>query len=354
MDLKLDSGEDFPRRLEVFPKGQLLALGDDDGSLSCIDTTAANCIRTIRQYDDAAVRAATLSSDGKRVAVGFDNGSTRIYKYDEYNSNNNDTEQQQQQQHPFLPPPKANKEDDDDDDNGFLSQPDGGENDMDEEDDEDRCWAGPQVEGPVRDLKFLPNSHWLVIASESGLCVVNVESADTMADRYLQTQVTNEHDGCGIRGIAINDKKWMASLAMDGRLCVWEISGLEQLSNVTDNVPVFRDRTRCVPHKDIGESNDASPSDRSCLPHWVQSDILALPGKAQLQLRSVSVTSDKIEVKESEKKPVPDPSRGHIEPIVALTSAAAASTDDLFVVSSGQDGRVILWKILKDGVSLLS
>lgn len=348
MDLKLGSDEDFPRRLVVFPAGQVLAFGGDDGSLSCIENTTSSSsssntepvtVRTIRQYDEAAIRAVAVSADGKRIAVGFDNGSTRIYQYDEYDVNSNSP-------HPFVPPSKnsGNDSEDEDDDNsgGFLSQRD---DDMDLEDEEGRFWAGPQLEGPIRDLQFLPHSHWLAIASEAGLCIIDVESADTMTNRYLQNQVEKEHNNSGIRAVAINENKWIASIAMNGRMCIWEASGLEQLANVTDSVPVFRDPRLCIPKNDTGERLQADPGDRSCIPLWVRPGVLALPGKVQLQLRSVSVANEAVIVNESEDKAPVDPSRSHIESIVAL------ATNENHIVSSGRDGRVNLWQLDQDAVS---
>ena len=366
MDLKLDIDEDCPRRLVIFPSGQIVAFGGDDGTLTCFDA-ATQKVRTIKQYDDAAVRALAVSSDGTRVAVGFDNGSTRIYRYDDYINNDNNNDNDNKNHHPFVPPPKGenNKDEDDDNDdnfggNGFLSQPDIG---MDDDDDEEameggRLWAGPQMEGAIRDLMFLPNSHWLAVAAESGLCIVNAHSADTMTNRYLQHQVEQEHDACGIRGVAVttggngkgndNHQVLMASLGMDGRLCVWQVSSLEKLPSVDAKVPCFRDQNRCVPIKDIGELNGADSADRSCFPYWVKPGVLALPGKAHVQLRAVNVLNDSLIVEDVEPKVAnDDPSKGHIESIVALTSV------DDHVVSSGRDGRVILWKLQEDNVSVV-
>lgn len=351
-DLKLDNDEDIPRRLVPFPDGHLVAYGDDNGTLTCIDTNASKdkvAVRTFRTYDDAAVRAVAVSSDGQRVAVGFDNGETRLYQYDEYDYTD------KSQGHPFVPKKSsdtdgASDNEDDDDDfggNAFLSQHDRGEDNEDDDDAEGRSWAGPQLEGPIRDLTFLPKSHMLAISSESGLFVVNVTSAETMADRYMRIQVEKEHDTCGIRGVSVSSDrtKLLASLAMDGRLCVWKASGLDQLGSPSDEIPVKREENCCVPKKDIGETNGADPFDRSCLPHFVKPTVLALPGKDHLQLRSVSLLGEKVMIEESEQEVNSDPSKGHIEPIVALASSGE------HVVSSGRDGRVVLWSLADDEVS---
>ena len=348
LDLKLDSDEDHPRRLVTFPDGNILAYGGDDGTLSCINIANNNDeVRIIRQFDEAAVRAVAVSSDGTRVAIGFDNGSTRLYQYDNYKiTTDNDTITR----HPFIPAPKAssdnNEEDDEDhDNNGFLSQPD---RDEDDDDDLDGTWAGPQVEGLIRDLKFLPDSYWLAVASESGLTVVNVSSSETVTDRYVETQAEKEHDGSGVRGVSItNDKEQlMASVAMDGRLCIWKVGGVDKLENASAKVPCVREDQCCVPIKDIGETTGADSSDRSCLPHWVKPGVLALPGKAQLQLREVTFLNDSIVTEETKDAPNSDPSKGHIDSIVSLTSQGD------FIVSSGRDRRVILWQLDADEVSL--
>jgi len=359
MDLKLEADEDYPRRLVPFPNGQLLAYGGEDGTVTSLDV-ASQKVRILKQYDEAAVRVIAISSDGKRVAVGFDNGSTSIYHYDDY---------QLSQPHPFAPPPKrknktgddSDLDDDEDEDevedkrgSAFLSQP---EFEDDDEDADDNLWTGPQLENAVRDMKFLPNTYWLAIASESlaGLCVVNVTSLESMADRYLQHQVEKEHDACGIRGVAVvsekDDKKnhvFVASLALDGRLCVWQVGGMDQLANAEETVPCYRDENCCVPKKDVGMQLGADSSDQSCLPYWVRPGVLALPGKAHLQLRSVDLLDNgSFAVKESTKQDQnSDPAKGHIESIVALTSVGE------HIVSSGRDGKVILWKLQSDEVSL--
>lgn len=344
LDLKLDSDEEHPRRLVPFPDGQIVAFGGDDGTLSCVTNNNSEdnfSTRILRQLDEAAVRAVAVSMDGKRVAVGFDNFSTRIYQYNNYNNNDTDSH------HPFVPPPKAGSDEDDDADdeadNGFLSQPDRD----DEEDDTEGSWAGPQMEGIVRDLKFLPNSHFLAIASEDGLFVVDVSSPDTMNDRFLEIQAEKENDGSGVRGLSItdNEMQMMASLTMDGRLCLWKVGGLDNLKSVGDKVPCFRESQCCVPKRDVGEALEADPSDRSCFPHWVHPDIVALPGKTSLQFRVVTLLNERVVVEESKQTENSDPAKGHIEPIVALTSK------DDFIVSSGRDGRVILWHLQEDEVS---
>lgn len=336
--LKLDDDEEYLRRLIALPDGQILAYGGDDGTLVSIMPSSKKggrpTVRIIREYDEGAIRALAVSSDGRRVAVGFDNGSTRIYKYGDYNGSAD--------HHPFAPPSKGgSNNDDDEDDNGFLSQPD-----LDEDEDmEDVAYAGPQMEAAVRDLKFLPNGHWLAIATEAttGLSVVNVSSTETMKDRYLETQVEKEHDGCGVRGVDItsDELQMMASLALDGRLCVWKVSDVAIAKSTTDKVPVVREAQCCVPQRDIGACG-STPADQACLPHWVKPGVLALPGKTQLQLRKVTLLNDCLVLEESKQPVNTDPSKGHIERISAL-----ASQGD-FVVSSGSDGRVILWELQED------
>jgi len=341
-DIHLDTDEDHPRRLLAFPDGQLLAYGDECGTISRVDTKTGTA-RIVRQLDVGAIRALAYSSDGKRVAVGFDNGSTRIYEYDEYDCTC--TGEEKEQHHPFIPAKSVSAEDDVDGFGGsaFMSQPDL------EEEEEGNYWAGPPMEYPIRELAFLPQSHMLAISSEGGLCVVDVTSGDTMENRYLKAQADAELDGCGIRGVSISSDSntILASLSMEGRLHVWKADGLENLASPLNKVPMFRDVSCCVPHRDVGEMNGSDALDRSCLPLFVKPNVIALPGKAHLQLRRVTLNGDKINVDEAKDSGSnADPCKGHLESIVALASVGEC------VVSSGRDGRVILWKLGEAQVGL--
>lgn len=356
MDLKLDTGEDFPRRLVVFPCGKAVAYGDDCCNISCIDVDKGGKTSVRKFYEgseSASIRALAVSTDGQRIAVGYDNGDLRILPYDEYSDTT--------KQHPFIPPakePKNNENNDSDDEGNFFSQ----EEDMDSSvanNIPDNWWSGGLTfESSVRDLKFFPNSHWLAIASEDvaqGVTVVNVESEATTKDRrYLQLQCeTREvHNRSGVRGVAVTsgNQTLVASLAMDGFLCVWNASpnGLQELASDQEKVLVTREETPCVTKPDYGEAMEADSWDRSCLPWWVSPTVLALPGQTHLQLRKVTVNHGNVVPQQSKEAIHSDTSNGHIETIVALTSLKD------FIVSSGRDGRVILWQLQEDEVGNLA
>ena len=354
MDLKLDAGDDFPRRLVVFPCGTIVAFGDDCCNISCLDKTDGKT--AVRKFyegnESASIRALAVSTDGKRVALGYDNGDLRILPYDDYNDTT--------KLHPFIPPAREKRnthdEDDSDDDQPFLSQDDdimdssGASKNIPE-----NWWSGGLAfESSVRDLKFFPNSHWLAIASEDvtqAVTVVNVESEETTREkRYLQLQceAREVHNKSGVRGIAITNGKqsFLASLAMDGFLCVWNASPdvLEKLTSDKENVPVIREEAPCVTKSDYGEAMAADSWDRSCLPWWVSPTVLALPGQTHLQLRKVTRYDEKLVVQQSKVPIHSDTANGHIQTIVALTSLRD------FIVSSGRDGRVILWQLREDEV----
>jgi hypothetical protein len=357
MDLKLDTGEDFPRRLVVFPCGKAVAYGDDCCNISCIDADQGGKTSVRKFYEgseSASIRALAVSTDGRRVAVGYDNGDLRILPYDEYSDAT--------KLHPFIPPAKELKNDDNDsdsdDEGNFFSQEDGMDSSV-TNNIPDNWWSGGlSFESSVRDLKFFPNSHWLAIASEDvtqAITVVNVESEATTKDRrYLQLQCeTREvHNRSGVRGVAVTsgDQTLIASLAMDGFLCVWNVSprGLKELASDEEKVSVTKEETPCVTKPDYGEAMGADSWDRSCLPWWVSQNVLALPGQTHLQLRKVTVSNGNVVLQQSKEAIHSDTSNGHIQTIVALTSLKE------WIVSSGRDGRVIMWRLRDDEVGSLA
>lgn len=175
---------------------------------------------------------------------------------------------------------------------------------------------GPLQAASVRDMKFF-DENTLVIASEDGLVVWNIQSNE----QWLVNEVKKQHDGSGIRSLAIRDSL-MVSVAMDGRWCLWDLNkrSLVHRGDV------------CITRKDAGEVLGADAWDRSCRPLFMSKTSLLLPGAAwpQFRLLSPNVTNfDSTEV------------QGHIEAIVA-----AASRKN-FVITIGRDKRVVLWSVNK-------
>ena len=312
LDLALgDDGEEHPRRLLKLGN-QVMAYGGDLGTISVI---ANNTAQVVRRFDDA-IRAVAVSHDGKRVAVGFDDGSTKIFRYENAVS--------EKEQHPFLQQQQESFKEDD-----FLSQSD----ELGDKEDES-TFPGPRFDSPVRHMQFDPRSYHLCIASESGVCVVDVTSPAKLEERFLQDMADKEHDASGIRGVSYcqyKDKVVLSTLDMTGRLCVWDVTGDDP---TLDYELAHRDAHKCVPKPDIGEILQADPYDRSCLPVSVKNTCLVLPGITDVQLRLFDNLKEQHFL-------VSLPEKGHVDAIVAM----APSPDGKHLVTSGREGRVVLWSI---------
>lgn len=352
--------EDHPRRLVVLPdpsaplSPHILAYGGDDGTISVLVTnkqTKATTVRPARRFDEP-VRAVAVSTDGTRVAVGLEDGSTQIFVYPQEAPT-------EQKQHGFLSsPPTSNDDDDDDHDDFGLSQSDGlsGTSSNGGETIE-VSFAGPRLDVPIRDLRFdpRPGSYFLAVASEASFCVVDATSSNTLVSkgRLLQDACEREHDGSGIRGLVYSDHSqdergtFLATLGMDGRLCTWDVSGPMNDLEIDEWNLVSRDKSKCIAKPDVGELNGSDVYDRSCLPVALslsssQDDtsttsatrLFALPGSTDVQLRSWTDPSKECFVPSVEN-------RGHVDTIVAM----AFSPEGEYLVTSGRDGRVLLWEL---------
>jgi WD40 repeat protein len=361
VDLKLDSDEDNPRCLLKLPTGQLLAYGGDDGTISLVTFNGSKATATpVRRFDEEAVRALAVSPDGKRVAVGFDSGATQIYSYPDFEVSSSSSN------HPFLPElPDPDTTTGDADEDNLFSQSDGlgGSLTVPGE----KYFAGPCFDSPVRDLLFLPlstgtggtpSSYWLAAAWESGMCVLNATASATVTQRYLEEFAKEAYDEGGIRGLVFGSRDTnhtLTSLGMDGRLCLWDLSS--DVDHPEKWKLLRRENSCCVTKRDVGEVFGADAWDRSCRPHFVQSSdnvLLAVPGATYLQLRKMSKTSPtaSITVTDHDQPVVGDdkdsPHQGHIESIVTMTSSPIS--DDPYIITSGRDGRVVVWEIESDKV----
>ena len=305
----IDDGAVEPRRLLQLPCKSLLAYGGDDGIISCL-VDKENKFQALKRYEDA-VRAVAFSDDGKRVVVGFETGEVEVYKFDDYEGGTI---------HPFARVTAK----DDVDENDLLSQ--------DLSNSHKDSFPGPQFDLPIRDLQFLPQTFWLVVATESGMCIIDVTSSESLDKRLLEREVQEHHNEGGIRGVAINrPATLMASLGMDGRLCVWDVK--EDDSNTPKVTLLQREKTVCITKKDYGEVHGADAFDRSCRPLFGKNSLVT-PGqllplirriKGEKQLETMEATN----VEED----------GHIESIVTI-----AFFNESYLVTSGRDCRVILWK----------
>ena len=311
-----DADEGFPRRFVQLPFGKkkhTLAYGGDDGSITFIDGTIVKCARRFSE----TVRAVAPSHDGMRVAVGFGDGSTTVFVYESLDGD----------LHPFLTSLRKTESDD-----AMFSQ-------IDIMDEDEVSFAGPRFQTPVRSLVFDPRpSNMLACASEdSGFCIVDATSSATLSKkRFLAEQSASEHNETGIRGLAYHvDAKsaLLASLDLQGRLCVWDVSGEDA---ELEYELLHKDRHKCVMKVDQGDINNSEPADQACFPVFGTS-FLGLPGSIDLQLRPTDAVDKQLFV------PSVD-GMGHIEPIVSI----AFSGDERFAITAGRDRRIVVWMLEKD------
>jgi chromosome transmission fidelity protein 4 len=383
--LGLEDGNDTdeqPRRFLRLPSGHLLAYGGDNGNVSCLlpeevsaeghldksDGSAKNKFVVVQRYEDA-VRCIAVSKDGKRLAIGFDTGKTQIYCFDKFicQENLSSTTKTELPVHPYVQAlDKAQRTDESHGDNFLLSQ------DCNTDDNDLDYFAGPDLGAPARDMLFIPHkngdskvsssvkSYMLAVASEAGMFVIDVASKEIMdgCDHWLEEDSKESHDQCGIRGLATglietctnesNDTSEsrheiivLASLAMDGRLCLWDLTNKKLL---------HREDRLCVPKKDVGEIHDADAYDRSCRPevfHFNKNGsqklemVIGTPGK-MMPCTRIALLND------ADRTPTfigglsfdkaKETKNGHIQPIVAMMFCS-----DSLLVTSGQDGRVLVW-----------
>jgi WD40 repeat protein len=368
MSLSLDEvGDDdaHPRRFLKLPSGHLLSYGGMNGNISCLVETMDddgaddegnnknkinkgsssnnnNKFVIVQRYDDE-VRAVAVSPNGKRIAIGFDDGSTQIYKFDDYDIHSSDNVL-----HPFLKAiekvrtTNSSNNNNNNDHDDLLSQDFlAGHTGME-------YFAGPRFESPIRDLQFIPvvqeNDYLLAIASEGGLCLVVATSLDEMtaSPRLLEQEVRDHHDHGGIRSIAINDNAdIMASLGMDGRLCLWDLNEIALL---------VREDILCIPKKDVGEILGADPYDRSCRPLIYNNNVIVTPGKLTPYVRGLqkNTTTGVADTNTANNilHVVDDTTfegateNGHMEPIVSMTYFS----NNECLATSGRDAQIILWR----------
>jgi chromosome transmission fidelity protein 4 len=375
-DLGLDTDEDHPRRL-LRVRDDVIAYGGDEGTLvrlPFVTTSNAQNADTgstrplaVRRFDEDAIRAVAVSDDGTRVAVGTDSGATLFYRYeldghvadapgkglvsrhgfvthdsdDNSNTNNNNNNNNNK--------PTADLFGSQPDALAFVPQQRPGE----------VVRHGPVFDAPVRQLLFLPDSHFLAIATEAGLAVVSTDtdsgigggSLDTNHNenvnhhnvKYLHREAQTAHDESGIRGLALwqaKDCRILSSLAMDGRLCHWDVSA----PTPTLWKLLHRETVPTVTKPDLGEMLGADAWDRSTIPvaHSHES-ILFLPGETYVQARRYRNHTWELLQSPTGATNTTDKVQGHIEAIVAM--APAPNPRDPYLVTSGRDGRVVLWKL---------
>jgi hypothetical protein len=345
-----------PRRFMSLGR-HLLAYGGDNGNVTCLlsSSAAAAAAKTTvnkfviaKRYDEG-IRAMAISKDGKRLAIGFETGETRIYVFDDYNNSDD------QFYHPFIQHAMERHQkalSKKQDNNAMVIESLFQSQDVPVDDDDDLAgnfFLGPEFGTPIRDLQFLDDpsgdssattDYRLAVASEEGMCIVNATSFVKLSNtnHLLAREAREHHDNGGIRGLAMATQNSsniiMASLAMDGRLCLWDLKEMQLL---------VRERLTCITKKDVGEIHDADAYDRSCRPLvWSSGKnssfvVVGTPGNLTPVLR-VWDDSKKI-LQELDGSAFDEAGIGHIDSIVAMLVCS-----DNLMVTSGRDRRLVVWQ----------
>ena len=296
----------------------------------------------IRKYDDE-VRSLAISNDGKRIAVGFDDGSTKIYSYDDYVVSDEDgaPSGDGHVHHPFIPPKSLHKPtatttntDDSSDNEGFLSQADLSQDNYSQEEEEDGSSAkgvvefdGPRLDASIRQLTFDPRSssssfggkYYLAIASESGnspLVIADVASEHTSQTLYLGDKSCDQYEGCGIRSVAYSSlpspnsssstttttTMLLATLGMDGKLVTFDVTSTSDPTLLWDVIhkdysPVVTkelmfpdcnsgDKASCLVWDTLICNDDEGNSTGGSGSMGIPKAMLFMPGKTDIQYRT--------------------------------------------------------------------
>lgn len=352
MDLRLDDDSEplleQPRRLvNIGPhqNSSWAAYGGDFGKVVAL-LDGARTAKVVRHSDDA-IRVIAANPSGTKVAVGTDSGDVLVY---EYPPETVAAAPDNPQLHPFLALPESSStgtaavapSQASQDDMLFLAPR------------KETCWLGPTDGNPIRDVVWASDTT-LLVASESYWCSMNAHTSTSLATtRTVAPELEHAHNGGGIRSLTLNDDhSILLSLGMDGRACWWRPTPNNSSSDAEgdDNVLLdwtllHRETTKCVSRNDVGEVHGASPGCRSSRGTFVFPHVAALPGEPFLQLRRIVGSTieihDQIDLDTNTDGGGDDGNvRGHVQPIVTMTSR------DGYLVTSGRDGRVIVWDIVK-------
>eukprot|EP00579_Thalassiosira_antarctica_P009756 CAMPEP_0201922180 /NCGR_PEP_ID=MMETSP0903-20130614/10281_1 /ASSEMBLY_ACC=CAM_ASM_000552 /TAXON_ID=420261 /ORGANISM="Thalassiosira antarctica, Strain CCMP982" /LENGTH=1247 /DNA_ID=CAMNT_0048459265 /DNA_START=142 /DNA_END=3888 /DNA_ORIENTATION=+ len=394
-----DSSNPYPRPLFLVPlpplacqhapansKVDILAYGGDDGCIYLINNHGGDGSnskpRVIRKYDDE-VKAIAVSPDGLRVSIGFDDGSTKIFSYNDFvpaDGGDDDSDDNNiAVHHPFIPPKSLTANDDGE---GFLSQANDG---LSQDDTANAAveFDGPRMDAAIRQMAFDPRSsakggsgigkYYLAIVSESGnqpLAIVDATDDSTIETLYLDEKSADEHDAGGVRSVAYTvgsqaegDNVLLATLGMDGKLVTWDVSSSNDPSLMWD--VCHKDYSAVVPKKDAGEMG-GDAGDKGCRVLWSNSmgvkdgasAVLFLPGQTDIQYRLCPLSKSKKggsdealtteECKGHLKGPpkfiVDEGGNGHKDTIVAM-AVMPQQHPNTRIVTGGRDGKLLLWQL---------
>lgn len=351
LDIEQATNEDHPRRLLPVPvpsikdadnssgktDSTVLTYGGSTGLIAVLTVLKASdpsvpvdlntdCLSR-RWDDDEDIRAVAVSNPKldateSRVALGFDSGCTLFLLYDHF-----DEKITEHQKHPFV----------------VVS-----------DDDEPKCRkeSGPSFAAPVRDIQFHPQcSDWVVVATEEGVCMLRFQfsSSEATYTKYFQEEANKAHDGSGVRCVCFSPNgDIVASLGMDGRLCLWYVSlqaSSDDLKPHRNWTLIHRDTTRCITKRDTGEILGADPLDRSCRPYFLSDTLLVLPGETYLQFRHIHKSSTDGKASWVVNEQV-ESTKGHVESIVTFTSLDNThNMNHKFLIATGRDKRITLWDV---------
>ena len=285
-----------PLLLTHFPSHQVVGYGGDDGRLYLWANTSW---QVLHQYDDC-IRAVAVSPSGHRVAIGFDDGSTKVYAYDDWPMASSSS-------HPFL---------------------------MDDSDTSSTSFAGPRLCSSIRQLAFSPNGQSLAVVSEDGDCPLVVCRPEDEESTQLGEASAVAHGGGGVRSVAYSrDGCQLASLGMDGILVTWALSG-EAWSFCHKDV-------LAVVSSEAGEGMGSDAGDRASRLAWgcvANQSVLLLPGKIDVQFRCGGEADNM-------KKQLFVTETRHVDVVVTM---AWHPTEPTFV-TGGRDGKVCLWQMRPEG-----
>eukprot|EP00956_Cyclotella_meneghiniana_P029051 scaffold69303_cov26-Cyclotella_meneghiniana.AAC.1 len=315
-----------PLLLTSFPNDDaIVAYGGDDGCLYLLSNP--NDPIKIKLYDDC-IRGLAVSPDGRRVAIGFDDGSTIIYCYDDYKYS---YEVDEDGIHPFL----------------AITQNESSSESRSDTDTNCSSSFTVRVQSSIRQLAFdpRPDQYYLSIVSEDGntpLIICDVTNKATASTLYLEEESGKEHNGGGVRSLSYSKSgEVLSTLGMDGTFITWKIP------NSTSNDPslewelLYKDVIPIM-EAEAGEGMGSDAADRSSRLLWGsvgKKEVVLLPGKMNVQYRVLGEGNDSDLHLEKQKFVMEG---GHKDVIVTMAWELSGGAR---FVTGGRDGKVFLWEM---------